>query len=69
VLLIGTLLALGVHLAAMHIPLLQRVLGIAPVSWSTGLVLLGLSLTILATMELHKWWWNVRQRTQEQAAG
>ena len=68
VLLVGTLLALGVHLAAMHIPLLQRVLGIAPVSWQAGLVLLALSLTILAAMELHKWWWNVRQRNREQAA-
>lgn len=54
---------------AEQLPLLQRVLGIAPVSWQAGLVLLALALTILAAMELHKWWWNVRQRSQKHPSG
>jgi magnesium-transporting ATPase (P-type) len=59
----GTVLAFLVHMAAMHIPYMQRILRVEPVSLRTFLSLLALSLSIFVVMELHKWWWNFRHRT------
>lgn len=60
VLLLGTIAAFLVHVAAMHLPLGQSVLGTAPVLWDRGLLLLALAFTILPVMEFHKWTWAVR---------
>jgi len=54
-LLIGGLLAAqGLHIAALYTPLMQRVLGVMPVSLSEWLILLGLALVLLLVMELYK---------------
>jgi len=55
-LLFGTLAAQAIHIAAMYIPGLSDVLGIAPVSFSIWAQLLGIALILLAAMELQKWW-------------
>ena len=56
----GSLTALLVHVAAMHLPLGQRILGIEPVSLTTWGVLYSLALTIFIAMEIHKWTWTIR---------
>jgi len=61
VLLAGTMLALGVHLAAMHWPVTQRALGVAPVDLSTFGALLALALTVVIALELDKWWLGRRR--------
>jgi len=55
-LLIGTLLALTVHFAAMQIRIMQRILQIEPVESMTLALLLCLSLTLAMVIELHKYW-------------
>lgn len=60
VLLIGTITAFLVHLAAMYLPLGQAVLGTAPVSLDRWLLLIALASIILPVMELHKWTWAMR---------
>jgi Ca2+-transporting ATPase len=55
ILLIGTVVAFVVHLVMMYLPLGQTVLEIAPVSLSVWLGLIGLSLTVVVPIELHKW--------------
>ena len=54
-LIVGVVLALGVHTAAMHLPWFQRVLQVQPVSWAMWGILFGLALTILPAVEIHKW--------------
>jgi magnesium-transporting ATPase (P-type) len=54
ILLIGTAVAQLVHIAAMYTPWLSDVLRIQPVSPQHWLELLGLALTVLLAMELHK---------------
>jgi magnesium-transporting ATPase (P-type) len=62
VLVIGVLAALFSHVAAMHIPLMQRVLSIGPLS-AAAWVLLGVTaMSLLAVMELQKLSWRWRQR-------
>lgn len=61
ILLGGTVLAFSVHMAAMQVPFMQRILRIEPVDFRTFSLLLGLALTIFVAMEIHKWWWKVRQ--------
>jgi len=53
-LLFGTLTAQLIHITAMYIPWLSDVLQIQPVSLPQWLDLLGLALTVLVAMELHK---------------
>lgn len=60
ILLTGTILAFLVHMVAMHLPLTQRVLRVEPVDLTTFVTLLGLALTLLVAMEIHKWWCRVR---------
>lgn len=62
-LLAGALGAFLVHVAAMYLPPLQAVLRTEPVSGQTWLVLIGLSLTILLALEIHKWSWRGRGRS------
>lgn len=58
-LLVGTLAAQLVHIGAMYTPWLNQVLGIQPVSPQHWLELLGLAMSVLLAMELHK---HVRAR-------
>lgn len=62
-LLSGAILAFLIHVATMYIPLGQKVLETQPVSITTWVGLIGLALTILLVMELHKaiWWWRHRK--------
>lgn len=56
ILLGGVLLACGIHLAAMHIPLTQRLLKIEPVDFRTFVTMFGLAVTVFLAMEIHKAW-------------
>jgi magnesium-transporting ATPase (P-type) len=60
ILLGGTLLAVVVHVAAMHLPWTQRILHVEPVSIRAMASLFMLALTITAALEAHKWWWHRR---------
>ncbi len=60
ILLAGTLGAMGVHLAAVYSPFMQRVLGVAPLELESWLTLAAYAFTIVVVMELHKAW---RSRT------
>ena len=53
-LLVGTMIAQALHLAAMYTPWLREVLGVEPVSFQQWLGLLALALSIMVVMELHK---------------
>ncbi len=61
ILLIGTLAALLMHVAGMHVPLLQHVLHTNPVNTAVWCVALLIALTIVPAMELHKWIWSRRK--------
>jgi magnesium-transporting ATPase (P-type) len=51
----GTIIAQMVHIGAMYTPWLKDVLGASPVSFAQWVTLLGLALSVLVVMELHKW--------------
>ncbi len=53
-LLFGTALAQLIHIGAMYTPWLGDVLGAQPVSFQNWLMLLGLALSVLIVMEIHK---------------
>ncbi len=53
-LIFGVLIAQGIHILAMNTPLMQTVLGVAPVSWTQWLSLLLLASILLLVMELFK---------------
>ncbi len=55
-LLVGTLTALGVHLAAIYSPFFQDLLGVAPIDLRTWLELSALAAVIVVVMEVHKAW-------------
>jgi magnesium-transporting ATPase (P-type) len=50
-LILGVLVAQGVHMLAMHWPFMQGVLGVSPIDLGSWLNLLGLALTLLIVME------------------
>ncbi len=54
-LLVGTVVAQCIHIGAMYTPWLGDVLGAEPVTFAEWLRLLGLALSVLLVMELHKW--------------
>jgi Ca2+-transporting ATPase len=54
--------ALLSHVAVMHLPLMQKVLDIGPVSGATWLVLGATAMSLLAVMELQKISWRWRSR-------
>lgn len=60
-LVIGTTLAFCVHMAAMHIPFMQHILQLEPVGLPTSGALVCLAMTVIAAMELHKWWRRKRK--------
>jgi P-type Ca2+ transporter type 2C len=62
-LLAGVLAALAIHVLAMNLPILQRVLRTEPVSLQTWATLLLLALSVFVAMELHKWSWAKRYGT------
>jgi len=64
ILLIGTVTAQLVHIGAMYTPWIKDVLHIQPVSVGYWLELMGLALTVLIAMELHKWWWEAHNKVQ-----
>ncbi|NNE63248.1 MAG: ATPase, partial [Gammaproteobacteria bacterium] len=51
----GTIAAQLIHIGAMYTPWLGDVLGASPVTFQQWLTLLGLALSVLFVMELHKW--------------
>ena len=61
ILLAGAALAFLIHVSVMHSSM-RDVLGVAPVSLTTWLVVVGLAATVVPAIELHKWWWRIRQR-------
>jgi len=63
ILLFGTSIAFLLHIASLHLPLMQRFLQTEPINLTTFFALLGLASSILVVMEIHKWLWNVRQKT------
>ena len=65
ILLIGTVAAQLIHIAAMYTPWIKDVLQIQPVSLEHWLELLFLALIVLVTMELHKWWWHLNPKVQQ----
>jgi magnesium-transporting ATPase (P-type) len=50
-LILGVIVAQSVHLLAMHLPLMQGVLGVVPVSMNNWLKLLGMAMILLLVME------------------
>jgi hypothetical protein len=58
---LGTLGALGVHVAATYSPFFQRVLGLRPLGLDEVLRLGLLALPLLLLMELHKAWTRRRR--------
>jgi magnesium-transporting ATPase (P-type) len=64
ILLLGALAAFLIHLASMYLPFMQSVLGTEPVSLTTWLVVIGLSVSVVPAVELHKWWANRRDRAE-----
>ncbi len=64
ILLTGTVLAFLVHLVAMQLPFTQRILRVAPIPVETFAALLGLALTILVALELHKLWRRRRRKAE-----
>ncbi|MFZ9792571.1 MAG: cation-translocating P-type ATPase [Gemmataceae bacterium] len=65
VLLVGTVTAFLVHVAAMYLPLGQAVLGTVPVPPIRWLLLFALAFIILPAIELHKWTWAMRHGKSE----
>lgn len=61
-LLAGVICAFLIHLMAMHVPFLQSILRTEPVSLATWATMIGLALTVLVAMEIHKWTWRLRSR-------
>jgi P-type Ca2+ transporter type 2C len=65
----GVAAALLLHVAAMYLSPLQRLLGIAPLTATEWIVMPLVALTLLAVMELHKWRWAARTRSAVVRAG
>ncbi len=63
----GVIIAFAAHMASLYIPFMQRVLHTEPVDAKQFLILLGLALTLLVVMELHKLSWYLRQKARGDA--
>lgn len=57
----GVLLAQGIHVASMHIPFMQNILKIEPISLQEWMNVLLLAIPILLSMEIFKW---IKNRAQ-----
>lgn len=53
-LLLGTVTALGIHIAALHLPFTQEVLRFEPLSLGTWAVITAVGLSVIVLVELHK---------------
>lgn len=56
ILMFGIIAAHALHILAMHVPLMQEVLEVGPLSMEAWLEALGLSLILLVVTEIFKWW-------------
>lgn len=63
ILLMGALAALLIHVGAMYFPPARAVLATAPIGLTTWLALIGLSLTLILAIEIHKLSWWLRYRS------
>ena len=68
VLMIGMLTAFSIHVSMLYLPIGKTLLSTQPVDGSLWLMLVALSLSILALMELHKLSWYLRQRRRQRTA-
>ena len=68
-LVLGVLVAQGIHIGAMYLPGLRDILHIQPVSPQHWAELLGLAVTILVAMEVHKVLWQRRNAKTGRATG
>jgi magnesium-transporting ATPase (P-type) len=59
---VGVAVALLLHVGAMHLPLMQRVLAVGPITADEWILFPAVALSLLAVMELHKLGWKWRQR-------
>jgi magnesium-transporting ATPase (P-type) len=64
-LMLGVLVALGIHLAAMYLPWLQRILQVHPPTAGEWWVLPVAAVTLLLVMEAQKISWNWRQARRQ----
>ena len=55
-LVIAVPVAQGIHIAAMYLPGISKVLELNPVTIRQWLMLAGVALILLLTEEVHKWW-------------
>ena len=60
ILICGVVIAFLIHVLSMYLPLGQKVLRTEPVDFSTWMIALGCSLSILVVMEIHKLFWKYR---------
>ncbi|MCS7035635.1 MAG: HAD-IC family P-type ATPase [Saprospiraceae bacterium] len=67
-LILSVLAAQGLHIACMHIPVMQRVLSIRPVSWTYWKLLLLLATSVLISIEIYKIWVRRSERRQQRLA-
>lgn len=63
VLFFGTLGAFLLHVTAMYVPFLQNMLYTKPIEPWLWAVAIGVSVLIVPAIELHKWWWAVKNKT------
>ena len=54
ILFMGTAAALGLHIAALHLPFTQYVLRVQPLDVSTWVVMIAVASTVIVAVELHK---------------
>lgn len=59
----GVVLAQLLHICMLYLPIGQAMLHTEPISFKAWLILLGLSASLLAAMELHKVSWTKRQKS------
>jgi len=59
---VGVAAALLLHVGAMYLPLMQRVLAVGPITADEWMFFPAVALSLLAVMELHKLAWKWRQR-------
>jgi magnesium-transporting ATPase (P-type) len=62
ILMIGIVVAFSIHVAMLYLPFGQALLETEAVSLEHWGMLVACALSILVVMELHKAWWNRRQR-------
>jgi magnesium-transporting ATPase (P-type) len=62
---VGVAAALLLHVGAMYVPLMQRVLAVGPITADQWILFPAVALSLLVVMELHKLGWKRRQRNGE----